>query len=189
MKEITTGLRLTATLVILLCGIYPIVTLVIGQAFFPAQADGSLLIRHGAINGSELIAQSFSGPRYFHPRPSCAGTGYDVLHSGGSNLGPTSAAWLESVKARATVYRQENGLSADVLIPADAVTASGSGLDPDISFQNAQLQVSRVARARGLREEVIWAKIQAVAEGRTLWILGEPRINVLRLNMDLDNQL
>ncbi len=189
MEEMSIGLKLTASLAVLLCGIYPLVALMMGQAFFPSQSNGSLINKQGVVIGSEIIAQSFSSPRYFHPRPSSAGDGYDALHSGGSNLGPTSQRLIETVKKRIEHYRQENGLSADTLVPADAVTASGSGLDPDISLRNAQLQALRVAQARGLSKEAVLAKIQAVTEGRTLWVLGDPRVNVLRLNMELDHQL
>ncbi len=189
MEEMTIGLKATLALSLVLCGIYPLLTLVIGQAFFPFQANGSLLNNRGSLTGSELIAQSFSSARYFHSRPSAAGSGYDALHSGGSNLGSTSRQLTETVQARIEHYRRENGLAAGTLIPADAVMASGSGLDPHISLRNACLQAARVAQSRGLNKDAVLELIHTMAEGRTLWVLGEPRVNVLRLNMKLDQAL
>jgi K+-transporting ATPase ATPase C chain len=186
--EIKTSLLATAALAVLLCGIYPLAVHLIGRGVFPGRADGSLLVRDGVVVGSSLIGRSFEGPRYFHPRPSAAGTGYDGTASGGTNLGPLSKALSEAVARLAADYRAENGLPAGTLIPADAVTSSASGLDPDISPANARLQAARVARARGLAESFVRARVEALAQGRDLGVLGEPRVNVLKLNLDLDGK-
>jgi len=159
----------------------------VAQLVFPRQANGSRIGAPGRAGGSELLAQHFEGSRYFHPRPSAAGeTGYDAMHSGGSNLGPTSRKLTDQVRERVESYRRENDLPAALRVPADAVTASASGLDPHISPRNAALQARRVARARSLDEAVVLAAIAAHTEGRTLRILGEPRVNVLTLNLALD---
>jgi K+-transporting ATPase ATPase C chain len=139
--------------------------------------------------GSSLLAQGFTAPKYFHPRPSAAGQGYDAVNSGGTNLGPTSKKLIEDVKQRVADYRSENGLPPDVRVPADAVTSSASGLDPHISVRNALLQAARVAKARGIGEKDVLAKVGAHTEGRTLGLLGEPRVNVLTLNLSLDGKM
>jgi K+-transporting ATPase ATPase C chain len=161
----------------------------LGQVLFPNQANGSLVRdSSGNVIGSALLAQGFTQPQYFHPRPSAAGTdGYDPTSSGASNLGPTSQKLIDSVRDRADAYRSENGLAADAQVPVDAVTASASGLDPDISPANALLQVGRVASARGLSADQVRNLVNQYTEGRTLFILGEPRVNVLKLNLALDN--
>ncbi len=187
-REIRTSLRATAALVVLLCGLYPLAVWGPAQILFPAKANGSLLVRDGKVVGSELIGQGFTGAGYFHPRPSAAGGGYDALASGGSNLGPLSKDLIESVRGRAAAYRAENGLEPGAAVPADAVTASGSGLDPHISLQNAGLQTPRVARARGLTEAAVRELIGSLAEGRDLGIFGEARVNVLKLNLTLDEK-
>jgi K+-transporting ATPase ATPase C chain len=156
------------------------------QVFFPHEANGSLVTRKGIVIGSSLLAQPFEGAHYFHPRPSAAGQGYDAANSGGSNLGPLSKELLERVKKRAVDYRTENGLAFDAVVPADAVTASASGLDPHISVKNALLQASRVARMRDISEQTVLETIQAHTEGRDVWVLGEPRVNVLSLNLSMD---
>lgn len=190
MKNVVAELRRSvvavALLAVILCGFYPLAVWVLGQGLFPARANGSLVVRDGRVVGSSLIGQPFSSPRYFHPRPSAAGQGYDAARSGGSNLGPLSKALASAVSKRVDEYRAENGLPAGARVPADAVTASASGLDPDISPENASLQAPRVARARGLDEAVVRARIAACTEGRALGFLGEPRVNVLRLNLALD---
>ena len=188
LKELRITLTAVLSLAVLLCGIYPVAVWAVAQSLFPNQANGSLIQVNGKMTGSSLLAQRFAGPGYFHPRPSAAGDGYDAVNSGGSNLGPTSQKLIDAVKERIAAYRAENTLAPGVLIPADAVTASGSGLDPHISLKNALLQAERVAKSRGINEAVIQKKIAAYTEGRDLMIFGEPRINVLMLNLDLDRK-
>src|SRR5450759_5216923 len=139
LNELRVSFIATVCLAVLLCGIYPAVVWLVAQGIFPAQANGSLVSVKGQVIGSSLLAQRFAGPGYFHPRPSAAGDGYDAVSSGGSNLGPTSQKLIAAVKERIDAYRAENNLAPGVLIPADAVTASASGLDPHISVQNALL--------------------------------------------------
>jgi len=176
----------TLMLTALLCGIYPLIVWITAQLFFDHEANGSLVTRKAVVIGSSLIAQRFDDEKYFHTRPSAAGQGYDASNSGGSNLGPLSKNLIDAVKKRVIDYRAENGLSPDALVPADAVTASASGLDPHISVKNALLQARRVARARGMREETVLDKVKAHTECRDAWVLGEPRVNVLLLNLALD---
>jgi K+-transporting ATPase ATPase C chain len=186
--EIKTSLLATAALAVLLCGVYPLAVRLAGRGLFPGRADGSLIVRDGTVVGSSLIGRSFAGPSYFHSRPSAAGMGYDGTASGGTNLGPLSRALNEAVARRAAEFRTENGLPAGTLIPADAVTSSASGLDPHISPANARLQAARVARARGLAEADVVARVEAFTDGRDLGVLGEPRVNILKLNLDLDGK-
>jgi potassium-transporting ATPase KdpC subunit len=186
LKELLTSIVATVFLCIIVSGVYPVVIWGLAQGLFPHQANGSLVERNGQIVGSELLAQGFSGAKYFHPRPSAAGTGYDPLNSGGSNLGPTSQKLIDGIKANAAQYRQENGLGADAVVPADAVTASGSGLDPHISIQNARLQILRVAKERGLTEAVVSAEVDKATERPFFGIGGDPGVNVLKLNIGLD---
>ncbi len=172
----------------LLLGVaYPLVVTGVSQLFWHDKANGSLIKQGGVVVGSSLIGQSFTSPQYFHPRPSAAGDGYDAGASGGSNLGPTNPDFLKSVANRVAAYREENGLGADALVPADAVTASGSGLDPQISVRNARLQAPRVARERGLGLDVVLRAIDAHTSQRPLAILGDPGVNVLELNLALDD--
>jgi K+-transporting ATPase ATPase C chain len=172
----------------LICGVaYPLLSTAIGQIAFGNKADGSLIKRDGVVVGSKLIGQSFTAPQYFHPRPSAAGAGYDGSASSGSNLGPTSPDLLSAVKDRVAAYREDNGLAADALVPVDAVTASGSGLDPHISVANARLQTARVAKARGLDAAVVAKLVGKYTDGRQLWVLGEPGVNVVELNLALDS--
>lgn len=160
----------------------------VGELFFHKRANGSLFYdQNGRIIGSEKIGQNFSSSRYFHPRPSAAGEkGYDAANSSGSNLGPTSQKLIDAVRARVAAYRSENSLANEEKIPADAVTASGSGLDPHISVANALIQTSRVARARNISRDEVNELVEKYTEGRTLGLLGEKRVNVLRLNLALD---
>jgi len=185
-KELWTSIVATVVLCVVVSGLYPVLIWGVGQVLFPHQANGSLVENKGQIVGSELLAQGFSGAKYFHPRPSAAGTGYDPLNSGGSNLGPTSQKLIDGIKANVAQYRQENGLSADAVVPADSVTASGSGLDPHISLQNAQLQIARVAKERGVSEEVVRAEVTKATDNPLLGIGGDPGVNVLKVNLALD---
>jgi K+-transporting ATPase ATPase C chain len=184
--ELRSSVLATAVLAVLVGGIYPLVSWGLAQALFPGRADGSLVARDGRVIGSSLIGQPFASPRYFHPRPSAAGQGYDAERSGGTNLGPLAKVLVEAIRERAAAYRAENGLAPDALVPADAVAASGSGLDPHISPENARIQAGRVARARGLSLADVLRLVEACTDGRDLGFLGEPRVNVLRLNLTLD---
>ena len=185
LKEMKTSIRAILALALLLCGVYPAAVTLAGRSLFPARADGSLIERDGVVAGSERIAQPFAGKGYFHPRPSAAGAGYDAMASGASNLGPTNRKLISAVKARvAQEVRVDGALSGQV--PVDLVTSSGSGLDPDISPAAAYLQVARVARARRLPEAQVRALVAAHVTGRQLGFLGEPRVNVLELNLALD---
>jgi K+-transporting ATPase ATPase C chain len=168
--------------------LYPLAITGIAQVAFPSKADGSLVKQDGKIVGSSLIGQNFSGPQYFHPRPSSAGDGYDAMSSSASNLGPSNPELLQEVRKRLRLYRAENGLPPSQEVPADAVTGSGSGLDPMISPENARLQAQRVADARGMTLDEVMALVRAKTTGRSLGFLGEPGVNVLELNLALDEQ-
>jgi K+-transporting ATPase ATPase C chain len=190
MKEFFSHIRgavvSTLVLAIVCCGLYPLIMFAISQAFFYEKANGSLILdKDGAVRGSKLLAQGFTADKYFHPRPSVAGNGYDATSSGGSNLGPTSQKLNDAIKDRVDAYRKENGLGEKEPVPADAVTASGSGLDPHISIRNAELQIPRVARARGLSEKKLHELIEQNTDGRDLGLLGDPGVNVLSLNRAL----
>ncbi|MGZ5537066.1 MAG: K(+)-transporting ATPase subunit C [Chthoniobacterales bacterium] len=186
-SEIRGAIFATLVLAIVCCGLYPLVVYGLGQALFHDKANGSLIVeKDGTVRGSKLLAQGFADPKYFHPRPSAAGTGYDATSSSGSNLGPTSQKLNDSIKDGIASYRSENGLSEADPVPADAVTASGSGLDPHISVRNAELQVARVAKARSLSEEKVRELVRQNTDGRQLDILGEAGVNVLNLNLALD---
>jgi K+-transporting ATPase ATPase C chain len=206
MKHIIISVRIAIVLLVIVCGIYPLVIWGLGNALFPYQANGSLIRdSSGKIVGSSLIAQGFSKAQYFQPRPSAAGSGYDPTQSSGTNLGPTSDKLIngvhlppvkgqpnpgnfDGVKDLAAEYRTENGLSADALVPVDAVTRSGSGLDPHITPLNASLQAPRVAKARGITVDQVKDLIAKNTDGRSLGFLGEPGVNVLELNVALDKE-
>ena len=195
-RQTWAGLRVLLALTVLLGIAYPLAVTGVGQLVFPWQANGSLLTAdgshvaspagnaHGPAIGSALIGQSFSGATWFHPRPSAAGTGYDTLASGGSNLGPTSPTLLATVQERRAQVAAEDGVDPST-VPPDAVTASASGLDPDISPAYAREQVARVAAARGLPVARVAALVEQHVRGRTLGVLGEPRVDVLALNLAL----
>jgi potassium-transporting ATPase KdpC subunit len=185
-KNIRIGIISTVVIAFIVCGIYPVFVWGVGQVLFPREANGSLIVHNNRIVGSNLLAQGFTGAKYFHPRPSAAGAGYDGENSGGSNLGPLSKKLIDTLKKRVTDYRAENNLPPGALVPADAVTASASGLDPHISMKNALLQTPRVAKARDMSEEYVRQKVRSHTEGRDMGIFGEPRVNVLQLNLDLD---
>lgn len=186
-SEIRSAVLVTLVLAVVCCGLYPLVVFGIAQALFHRQADGSLIVDStGTILGSRLLGQQFSADKYFHSRPSAAGNGYDATSSGGSNLGPTSQKLRDAIAQNVADYRAQNGLATNQAVPADAVTASGSGLDPHISPENAELQAARVAKARGLPLEKVRALIAQHTDGADLGILGEPGVNVLELNLALD---
>jgi K+-transporting ATPase ATPase C chain len=192
MKELFSQIRCAAlatlALAVVCCGLYPFIVFGVSQALFRDKANGSLILdKSGSVRGSKLLGQRFTGEKYFHSRPSAAGNGYDAVNSGGSNLGPTSQKLHDSIKERVEIYRRENRLKPNQPVPADAVTGSGSGLDPHISLSNAELQGPRVARARGLTEESVHELIKQHTEGPDLRILGDPGVNVLTLNLALDN--
>jgi K+-transporting ATPase ATPase C chain len=190
LQQTRTAIVMVVVLTVLTGILYPLAITGIAQVIFPRQANGSLVVDgSGTVVGSAIIAQQFSKPGYFHPRPSAAGqNGYDPTSSGGTNLGPTNPKLIQDVQSRTQAYRQENDLSPDTPVPVDAVTTSGSGLDPDISIANALLQAPRVAKARGLAVDQVRGLVEQHVQGRTLRILGEPRVNVLELNLALDQQ-
>lgn len=191
MKEFFSQIRgavmATLILAIVCCGIYPLIVFSIAQVAFPVKANGSLIVEaDGTVRGSKLIGQNFSGEKYFHPRPSAAGNGYDATISGGSNFGPTSSNLVTAIAQRIADYQSQNGLTTNTAVPADAVMASGSGLDPHISVRNAQLQATRVAKARKWAVEKVLELVRANTDAADLGIIGEPGVNVLALNLALD---
>ena len=188
MNECGRAVLAVILLSVLLGGIYPLAVWGLGQLLFPQKANGSLLHGEKGIIGSVLIAQPFSSPAYFHPRPSAVDYSCSRAASGGSNLGPLSRTLHEQVRARILNYRELNGLPAAFPIAADAISASASGLDPHISPADASAQAARVARARGMEEAQVRRLIRRLLEGRQLGIFGEERVNVLLLNLALDGR-
>ena len=184
-KNLITAVLMTIATTILLGVIYPLVVTGIAQVVFPRQANGQLIQKGGNLVGSSIIGQGFSGPAYFHSRPSAAGNGYDAANSNGSQLGPTNEKLIDRVKAEVSTAQAENPGTA---VPIDLVTASGSGVDPHITPASAEFQLSRVAKERGTTVDRIAVLVAKHTEGRQLGILGESRVNVLELNLDLDQQ-
>jgi K+-transporting ATPase ATPase C chain len=187
MSHLRSALVLTAAMTLLTGVVYPLAVTGVAELAFPRQAHGSLIERDGRIVGSALIGQAFADPGYFHGRPSAAGTGYDAANSGGSNLAPSARALADAVRQRIDAERTANSQTKGP-VPADLVTASGSGLDPHVSPAAAAWQVRRVALRRGVSPDEVQALVAAHIEGRTLGLLGEPRINVLSLNLALDER-
>ena len=186
-QQLLPGLRITVFFTVL-CGlVYPLVITGICQVVFPHQANGSLIPVNGNLVGSDLIGQNFTKPEYFHPRPSAAGNGYDPTASGGSNYGPTNKKLIDRVQASVEQFRKENP-GYDGPIPADLLTASASGLDPHISPDSAAARAPRVAKARGVTVDQVKTLVAQFTEGPELGLLGEPRVNVLKLNLALDRQ-
>ena len=182
-ENLRIALLMTLVTTVIFGVIYPLGVTGLAQLLFPAQANGSLIQINGQLVGSALLGQSFTAPQYFHSRPSAAGAGYDASQSGGTNLGPTNHQLLDRVKADVDKLHAENPSSA---IPVDLVTASGSGLDPEISIAAAQFQEVRVARARGMSKAEVSALVSKHTLGRQFGFLGEPRVRVLELNLELD---
>lgn len=192
MKDFFADLRgavmATLILAVVCCGVYPLVVFAIAQTAFHDKAEGSLVTDAGIVRGSRLLGQSFSADKYFHPRPSAAGGGYDAANSSGSNLGPTSKKLADFITRNVADYRSRNGLAAITPVPADAVTASGSGLDPHISVHNANLQAPRVAKTRGLAEARVRELIGRSTDNPDCGLFGDARVNVLLLNLALDRE-
>ncbi len=204
MKQLRPAILLTLFFILVTGLAFPAVITGIAQVAFPRQANGSLITQDGKVIGSEIIGQGFAKPQYFHPRPSAAGNGYDAANSSGTNLGPTSDKLIngvaddpktkdtdesyDGVKQLAEKYRKENGLAADALLPADAVTRSASGLDPHISPRNAELQADRVAKARGMDIAKVKELIAANTDAPFVGVFGDPAVNVLKLNRALDSK-
>jgi potassium-transporting ATPase KdpC subunit len=188
LRQLAPALKMMVLLTVLTGLVYPGVITALCQVLFRNQANGSLVVQNNEVIGSELLGQNFTKPEYFHPRPSAAGTdGYDATASTGSNFGPTNQKLYDRVKASAEQFRKENPDYTGP-IPADALTASGSGLDPQISVANVNAQAARVEKARGASASKIESLIASATEVRDLGFLGEPRVNVLKLNLELDRQ-
>ena len=193
-RNLVVAILMTVVTTLLLGIVYPLAVTGVAQVLFRDKANGQLLERGGKVVGSRIIGQAFSSRGYFHSRPSAAGTGYDAANSGGTNLGPTNKTLIDAVKAAVDAARKENprcrvrGAGCEVPVPIDLVTSSASGLDPHISPAAAAFQVPRVARERGMAEADVRRLVEAHTEGRTLGFLGEPRVNVLELNLALDAQ-
>jgi K+-transporting ATPase ATPase C chain len=184
-RHLVVAVLMTVVTTVIFGLIYPLVVTGLAQVIFPDRANGQLITRNGQVVGSAIIGQAFSSPKYFHGRPSSAGAGYDAANSSGSNLGPTNKALVDVVTTRVDVARKDNPAAP---VPVDLVTSSGSGLDPHLSPAAADFQVPRVARDRGLTEEVVRRLVAEFTEGRQLGFLGEARVNVLLLNLALDER-
>ncbi|HVP43822.1 MAG TPA: potassium-transporting ATPase subunit KdpC [Terriglobales bacterium] len=182
-KNLITAVLMTIVTTILLGIVYPLVVTGIARVLFPDKANGQLIVRDGKVMGSRIIGQAFVGSTYFHSRPSAAGNGYDAANSSGTNFGPTNQKLIDRVKQDVASLQAENPGKA---IPVDLVTTSASGLDPHISPANADFQVPRIARERGMSEDQVRQLVAKHAEARQWGFLGEPRVNVLELNLDLD---
>jgi potassium-transporting ATPase KdpC subunit len=182
-KNLLIALWFTLVTTVMFGVLYPLAITGLAQVLFPGRADGQLLERNGKVVGSRIIGQAFTGPGYFHSRPSSAGTGYDPTSSGGSNLAPTNKTLIERVRGDVQKLQAENPTAP---IPVDLVTSSGSGLDPDISPAAAEFQISPVAHSRGMKEDDVRTLVRKHTKGRDLGFLGEPRVNVLELNLELD---
>lgn len=186
LSELKPAILITIVLTVLTGILYPLAMTGVAQALFHKQANGSLIVRNGTVIGSEIIGQNFTKPEYFHPRPSAAGSnGYDASASGGSNLGPTNPALADRLNKDAAQFRKDNPDFSGP-IPADAITTSASGLDPEISPANALAQAARVAQARQASKDAVENLVRANTQQRDLGVLGEPRVNVLKLNLALD---
>ena len=186
-RQLWPAIAMTIVLCLITGFVYPGVVTGLAQVLFPRQANGSLVTVNGRVVGSALIGQRFTSPEYFHPRPSAAGNGYDATASGGTNKGPTDAKLADTLIAQAVDSAVKNDGAMRGSIPADMVTSSASGLDPDISPANARQQLARVARARGVSEAAVGALVARQIQGRQLGFLGEPRVNVLLLNIAVDS--
>ena len=183
MKNLRIAILMTVVTTILLGILYPLVVTGLAQALFHDKANGQLIVRNGQVVGSKIIGQGFSGPGYLHPRPSAAGNGYDAANSGGTNLGPTNQKLIDRVKTDTATLQAENHNQP---VPVDLVTTSASGLDPDLTPAAAEFQVPRIAHARGISEQQVREIIARHTAGRQWGFLGEPRVNVLETNLDLD---
>jgi K+-transporting ATPase ATPase C chain len=184
-KNLVISILMTMATTVLLGLIYPLVVTGLAHVIFPHKANGQLIVKDGKVVGSSIIGQGFTGPQYFHSRPSAAGNGYDAGNSGGSNLGPTNQKLLDRVKGDVSAAESENPAT---LVPIDMVTTSASGFDPHITPANAEFQLPRVAKARGMTADQLRAVVARHTEARQFGVLGEPRINVLELNLDLDSR-
>ncbi len=188
LSELRGAVMATLILAVVCCGVYPLVVFGIAQLLFHDQANGSLIVaKDGSVRGSRLLGQQFTTDKYFHSRPSAAGSGYAAANSSGSNLGPTSKKLADAITQNLADYRAQNDLTTNAPVPADAVTASASGLDPHISLRNAELQTPRIAKARGMSVEKVSALILANTDAADLGIFGEPGVNVLQLNLALEH--